>query len=98
MSTDKEFGLSPEDLDMGKSGLGFRVRVPERVDLGVKPKTGLEEGPDRRRGIGTKVNMIGTALPRNKAEKIAKKENDQMGFPSNVIPWTKARVVGEKTQ
>jgi len=96
MSTDKEFGLSPEDLNMGKSGFGFRVRVPKRVNLGVKPKTGLEEGPDRRRGIGIKVNMIGTALSRNKAEEIAKEENDEMGFPKNVLPWTKAKVVEER--
>ena len=95
MSNDIEIGKGLEGMGMGENGLGFTVEDPIFVDVGIGPKTGLQEGPDRRKGRRRKVRRFGTALPRAEAEEKAQELNDQKGFLEKLIPG-RAKVVEDK--
>jgi len=89
---DSEFGL-----DMGSGGMGYRVKSPKIVGVGKDPKPGLSDGPGKQRGIIRKINYIGTAMPREEAEKFAAEINEQKGIKGK-LPWLRATVVEDKVR
>lgn len=81
--------------EFGGNGMGFRVVSPHIEHVDELPQNGNQFGVTNGK-TRLVVSLIGTCLSYTKAKEIADQLNRQIGFPANLLPGRRARVIPDQ--